>query len=147
MTRATVFRPMLSTILRDRKLGIAICGVGFLQLILAFSRLPGWPCPFFHASGVPCPGCGMTRASLLLMHGEWKQSILMHAFAPVFLIALVVITLCAFSPRAYVESLANRAELVERYTGITSLLLIGLIVYWVARLLIMQGAFVRMIQG
>lgn len=147
MTRATVFRPLLSTILRDRKLGIAICAVAFLQLVFALTRLPGWPCPFFHALGLPCPGCGMTRATLLLVHGEWKQAILMHAFAPVFLIALVVITLSALSPKVYVEALANKAELVERYTGITGLLLIGLIVYWVARLLFMQDAFVRMIQG
>jgi len=147
MTRATVFRPILSTILRDRKLSIAICAVAFLQLLLVFARLPGWPCPFFHASGLPCPGCGMTRASLFLAHGQLKQAIIAHAFAPFFLIALSIITFCAASPRTYVTSIANKAEALERYTGITGLLLIGLIVYWLARLLFMQGAFVRMIQG
>ena len=71
----------------------------------------------------------------------------MHAFAPLFLIALALIAVCAASPRSYVTSVANRAESFERYTGITGLILIGLIVYWLARLLFMQGAFVRMIQG
>lgn len=71
----------------------------------------------------------------------------MHAFAPFFLMALAIITICAASPRSYATSLANKAESLERYTGITGLLLIGLIVYWLARLLFMQGAFVRMIQG
>jgi hypothetical protein len=147
MTRATVFRPILSTILRDRKLNIAICGVAFLQLLLTFFGLPGWQCPFFHALGLPCPGCGMTRATLFLAHGDLKQAIVMHAFAPFFLIALAIITICAASPRSYVISVADRAESLERYTGITGLLLIGLIIYWLARLLFMQGAFVRMIQG
>lgn len=71
----------------------------------------------------------------------------MHAFAPVFLIALVVITASALSPRALAVRLANKAELIERYTGITAVLLIGLILYWLARLVIMQDAFVQMIQG
>jgi hypothetical protein len=147
MLRPTIFTPIVSTILRDRKLNLAICGVAFLQLLLTFFGLPGWQCPFFHAVGLPCPGCGMTRATVFLAHGEFREAIAMHAFAPFFLIALAIITMCAASPRSYVKSVANRAESLERYTGITGLLLIGLIVYWLARLLFMQGAFVRMIQG
>jgi hypothetical protein len=147
MTQPTIFAPILSTILRDRKLAIAICGVACLQLLLAFFGLPGWQCPLFRALGLPCPGCGMTRATLFLAHGELKQAIVMHAFAPFFLIALTIITVCAASPRSYVMSVANRAESLERYTGFTGLLLIGLIVYWLARLLFMQDTFIRMIQG
>jgi hypothetical protein len=40
-----------------------------------------------------------------------------------------------------------KTEVLERYTGITVLLLGGLIVYWLARLLFLQTAFVRLIQG
>ena len=147
MTRAIVFPPVFSSILRHRQLGVAIGGLAFLQLLLVFSRLPSWPCPFFHASGLPCPGCGMTRATLLLFQGEWRQAFTMHAFAPVFLLALIVITACAIAPRNYVSRLADRAELLERYTGITALILIGLVLYWLARLLILQTDFVRLIQG
>jgi hypothetical protein len=147
MTQTTIFAPILSTILRDRKLNIAICSVAFLQLLLTFFGLPGWQCPLFRALGLPCPGCGMTRASLFLVHGEVKQAVVMHAFAPFLLIALMIITFCAASPRGYATFIANKTESLERYTGITGLLLIGLIVYWLARLLFMQGAFIRMIQG
>lgn len=147
MTRPTIFAPIVSTILRDRKMNVAICGVASLQLLLTFFGLPGWQCPFFHAVGLPCPGCGMTRATLFLAHGDLRQAVITHAFAPFLLIALAIITFCAASPRAYVTAIANKAESLERYTGITGLLLIGLIVYWLARLLFMQGAFIRMIQG
>ena len=27
-------------------------------------------CPFLHATGVPCPACGATRAFVLLVHGD-----------------------------------------------------------------------------
>src|SRR6185503_725205 len=122
MTIPTMFAPIVSTILRDRKLNIAICSVASLQLLLTFFGLPGWPSPFFHAVGLPCPGCGMTRATLFLAHGDLGKAMTMHAFAPFLLIALGVVVFGAVSPRHYVKTFANKAESFERYTGITGLL-------------------------
>ena len=147
MTRATVFTPLLSTILRDRKLSLAILMVSSLQFVLGLARFSGWPCPFFHALGIPCPGCGLTRATFFLFGGEWKRAMILHAFAPFFVVALIVIGFCTIVPRRHTQRIVAATELVERYTGITAILLLGLIVYWLARLLIMPAAFVRMIQG
>lgn len=71
----------------------------------------------------------------------------MHAYAPIFLVALVVITFCTIAPRNHVERIVTKTESLESYTGISTILLGGLIVYWLARLLILQTAFVRLIQG
>ena len=146
MTRATLFQPALSAILHDRRLSSLISGVALLQLLLTLTRFPSWPCPVFHTLGIPCPGCGMTRATLLLVQGEWRQALLMHAFAPITLLALSLIAFCTLAPKEHAEWIADRAEIVERYTGLTTLLLGGLILYWLARLLILQSAFVRLIQ-
>src|SRR5262245_13922973 len=135
MTREAFFRPVLATILRDRRLGSAICGAALLQLLLTLFGLPGWSCPIFHAFGIPCPGCGLTRATLFLVHGDWKQSLIMHAYAPVLIIALAIITFCTVLPRTQVEQIVVKTESFERYTGITFILLSGLILYWLARLL------------
>lgn len=89
----------------------------------------------------------MTRATLFLFRGDLKQALTMHAYAPIFVIGLIVIALCTIAPRNYVERIVTRTEALESYTGITTLLLSGLIVYWLARLLILQTAFVRLIQG
>jgi Protein of unknown function (DUF2752) len=89
----------------------------------------------------------MTRATVFLFRGNWKEAMTMHAFAPVLLIALIFITLCTIAPRNYVERIVTKTEALENYTGITTILLGGLIVYWLARLLILQTAFVRLIQG
>ena len=118
-----------------------------MQLLVTLFRFSGWPCPIFHAIGIPCPGCGMTRATLFLFRGEWKQALTMHAFAPIFVIAFTVIAFCTIGPRAHTELIAARTETLERYTGLTNILLGGLILYWLARLLILQAAFVRLIQG
>lgn len=147
MTRAVFFRPVLASILRDRRFGSLICGAAVLQLLLTLAGLPSWTCPIFHTLGVPCPGCGLTRASLFLVRGEWKQALVMHAYAPIFLLVLAIITLCTIGPGHQVERLVLRTEAIESYTGITFILLSGLILYWLARLLFLQTAFVRLIQG
>lgn len=35
-------------------------------------------CPFANLTGIPCPGCGMTRALVLLLQGDLKQSVQYH---------------------------------------------------------------------
>ena len=70
----------------------------------------------------------------------------MHAYAPMVLMALALITFCAIAPKRQAERIANRAEIIERYTGVSALLLAGLILYWLVRLLILQAAFIRLIQ-
>ena len=147
MLRTVLFPPMFSAILNDRKLSSIICGTTLLQLLLTLTNFPGWPCPIFHTLGIPCPGCGLTRATLLFVRGDLRQAFIMHAFAPLALLALILIACCAIMPRAYAERIAGGTEVLERYTGITALILSGLILYWLARLLIMQGAFVRLIQN
>jgi hypothetical protein len=147
MSQAGLFKPVLSTILRDRRLSSIICGAALLQLLLTLIGAPGWTCPVFHTFGIPCPGCGMTRATVFLFRGNWKEAITMHAFAPLFLVALTVIAFATVGPRPGIDRMIAKTEVLERYTGITVLLLGGLIVYWLARLLFLQTAFVRLIQG
>ncbi len=89
----------------------------------------------------------MTRAAVFLFHGDFKQALTMHAFAPLFLVAFAVIAFSSIAPRTFVDHIIARTETFERYTGFTFLLLSGLILYWLARLLILQTAFIRLIQG
>lgn len=43
-------------------------------------------CPMVLITGLPCPGCGMTRAVLLLLMGEWKRSWNLQPLAVVWLL-------------------------------------------------------------
>ena len=147
MPLPSLFAPVLSPVLRDRKFMLAISAAAILQLGLTSVGLAGWPCPMLHLLGIPCPGCGLTRATVLLFQGDWHRSLAFHAFAPVFVIALMLVAVAATLPEIPREWIVTAAERLERRTGITGLLLLGLILYWLARLLIMQSAFVRLIQG
>ena len=40
--------------------------------------------------GLPCPGCGMTRAFAHLAKGEWRAAVSVHPFSPVLAAELVL---------------------------------------------------------
>jgi hypothetical protein len=48
---------------------------GFLALIL-LSQLPF--CPMAGVLGIPCPGCGLTRATLAALHGDLRGAFHLH---------------------------------------------------------------------
>jgi hypothetical protein len=141
-----VILPILP-VLRDRRFTIALAGATGLHIALVSFNLPSWECPFFRLTGVPCPGCGLSRATTLLLKGDLAGSLRFHAFAPIFLFAIIALFLSVLLPKSIIQSAIARAELIERNTGLTVLILGGLILYWLARLLFLQTAFVQLIRG
>lgn len=47
-------------------------------------------CPFRNLTGLPCPGCGLTRSWVYATHGHWHDSILAHPFG----MLAILVTLC-----------------------------------------------------
>jgi len=146
MLSETVFSP-ISTLLRDRKFGLILTGAAGLHIGLLSLGLPSWDCPFFKLTGIPCPGCGLTRACLLLLRGDVQASIKFHAFAPVFLVLISILIIGTLLPRSLTEPLIHKAETLERQTGLTIIILGGLILYWLARLVFFPTAFAQLIRG
>jgi uncharacterized protein DUF2752 len=46
-------------------------------------------CPFRRMTGVPCPGCGLTRAFAHLAKGEWAAALRDHPLAPLVALELL----------------------------------------------------------
>ncbi|BDI32962.1 hypothetical protein CCAX7_50130 [Capsulimonas corticalis] len=78
---------------------LAACAVLALSVLLPLpdttGRILHIPsiCPFYQLTGLPCPGCGLTRAFVLLSHGDWRQSLAFHpmgwaAYAAFILVAI-----------------------------------------------------------
>lgn len=134
-------------VLRDRKFTLVLAGAAGLQIALVSLSLPAWECPFFRITGVPCPGCGLSRAVIFLLKGDLASSLRFHAFAPVVLLAALALILTVLLPQSIIQPAISRAELLERRTGFTVIILVGLILYWLARLLFMHAAFVQLIRG
>ena|SRR5688572_12723529 len=146
MLPQTAFAP-ISSILRDRRFALVYTGGVALQLGLSALSLHTWQCPILSSTGVPCPGCGLTRAIVLLLQGELLESIHFHAFAPIFLFFSVAFAGVLLLPKTISRPIVQKAELFERQTGLTVIILTGLILYWLARLLFLNSAFVQLIRG
>jgi hypothetical protein len=46
--------------------------------LAVFVLVVGWPCPFRAIVGAPCPTCGLTRATRLVLHAEFGAATRMH---------------------------------------------------------------------
>jgi len=58
-------------------------------------RLPGGvrvellDCPFRSLTGLPCPICGISRSSALMLHGDVVGSFRAHPIGPLFILAAI----------------------------------------------------------
>lgn len=129
------YTPAFSSLLENRREGLLIVGAGAAHLGLSLAGLPGWTCPILAATGVPCPGCGLTRATLELLRGDFLQSFQIHAFAPVFLFVLLAAAPTFVLPevkrRLIIESISG----FERRSGVVAWTLSLLMLYWAVRLI------------
>lgn len=58
-------------------LRIALLALGAGAFALAVRS--GFPlCPLAGSFGIPCPGCGLTRATLALLHGDVRSALQLH---------------------------------------------------------------------
>ncbi len=75
---------------------VAATGAGGLVLacLLSPDGIEDGPviCPFRRLTGLPCPGCGLTRSWVYLAHGWWRESWAAHPFGAVAVLA--VLALC-----------------------------------------------------
>ena len=131
----------LSSLLRDRRLSLGVTGMAAVQVAAVAIGVGGWPCPLKSALGIPCPGCGLTRASVALLRGECASSVGAHAFAPVLLVGLAAVAVAGFLPAAQREAFAGLVGRFERRTGASYVLMLALLLYWSVRLMFLPGAF------
>jgi hypothetical protein len=85
-------------------------------------HLPGRTiCPFNAVTGLPCPGCGMTRAMLALGQGRLAAAAIFNPLAPPLLAVML-----AWLLGARISAARHRAALWT--------LLGAVLVFWAARL-------------
>ena len=125
--------PLVAEILRPRVVALVVAAVGAGQL-LASSFHVGWPCPFLAITGLPCPGCGLTRSVLALMHGHAADSLRWHAFGPLLFAGLVTSLAAAAMPAMVRGPVLKAIAAVESKVPLGMVLLILFGIFWLARL-------------
>lgn len=115
---------------------LALTALAAVQVALVALHLPGWPCAVRQATGIPCPGCGLSRALAALARGDVERALVLHAFAPLFAAAFLLLLFCALLLKADARlRLSRRIASFESRTGIAVWLAAALLVYWLVRLL------------
>lgn len=132
--RAAWFSPVFSQLLEDRRGSLLLAGAGVAHLGLNLAGLPGWVCPIRVATGIPCPGCGLTLATMEILRGDLSASFRTHAFAPVFLAALALMLAALVLPEGARTRLVGSISKVEQGSGVTAWVMLVLFLYWGVRL-------------
>ena len=115
-------------------------GLGALALVLLAAALPsqgaGVPiCLFRYVTGLPCPGCGLTRSFSCILHGEFERGYEFHPFGFVLLPLFVFIAVTVFIPkplRTQLEELVRARQTRLRHIYLT--LIYGFIVFGALRI-------------
>jgi hypothetical protein len=127
--------PLFSSLLESRREGLIIFGAGALHLGLSLAGLPAWNCPIRAVTGLPCPGCGLTRATMQFVRGDFAGSFQTHAFAPIFLFTLLLMGIALVLPKSKRNNMIMKVAHFERRSGITAWVLSLLMFYWAFRLI------------
>jgi len=119
-----------------RALFVGLAAAAFAGVV--FFKLP--ICPTATFFGIPCPGCGLTRATLALAHGHLGAAVALHPLAPV--ISPLFAWLAAKAALDYVrgdrEQRGDDARRARWTTRLGATLLMALLFVWAARFF---GAF------
>ena len=137
--------PVIAPLLRHRALALVLALAGTAQILATMFHAPAMTCPVMQLFKVPCPGCGASRACVHLLRGQWRQMAEMHAFAPALVLAIGMFWAAALMPQSARLALISAVDRLERRTALPTLMLIGLILYWLARLVYAPTEFQRLV--
>lgn len=90
-----VLRAALQLIREDiRAYGLAVAIiVGYLFFCLKFFYSS---CPIVTLTGFPCPGCGLTRAGIALLHFRFAEAVHMHPMIYPIAVFVLVFLICRY---------------------------------------------------
>lgn len=78
-------------------LSVLIAGTVIVLLNLLF----GTVCPFRILFGLPCPGCGMTRALTALLRLDFSSAVRLHPLSPAFFLLLLLFPIFRYWKREH----------------------------------------------
>lgn len=135
MTAKILLKPWMAPLMRQR----ALCRWTLVVVAALFAgSLAGWslwPCPFAKLTGLACPGCGMTRAMLAMLRGDWRLVMQLHPFAPFFALTGGFCGVVSLMPEEMAGKVAVKVEGFERRTRLPAVILLLFACFGLLRLL------------
>ncbi len=125
---------------------VSTLGLGALVVISEFTL-----CPFANITGHPCPGCGLTRATLALLQGDVKGALTLHPLIVVCLPVLAFAVLEGSASYLLARNMRWSARLQQALrvpeNWLWGALAASLLVVWIARFCGLLGGPVSVRSG
>ena len=116
---------------------IAAGGLAFAA-VAAFTAVPLPPCPFRLLTGLPCPGCGMTRSLSAMLHGNLALSFRYHPLGPVLFAGAVA---CLALPLLHPATVHRLQRALPRQEVVAATVVGLFLLVWLVRLaFILKGS-------
>lgn len=128
------FPPLIAAILRERPVCVGFLVAGVVLVTAQRLGITIYACPFQATTGLPCPGCGLTRGTSALLRGDLQQALAFHPFSPLVGICVILLLLSLILPEAPRRKMLKHIEALERRTGLALLGLLALMAYGAYRL-------------
>lgn len=106
--------------------GIRLIILGIFIGVLLFWVMMDWPCLFRAVTGIPCIGCGLSRAWLAALQLDLASAFRYH---PMFWSIPLLILLAFFDGKLFRKALWNRLLLILLTAGLAVCYLIRFVVY------------------
>ena len=104
----TWLRPLLTPWVRR------VCLAGFAaSFFFPITGLGVDLCPIHAVSGLPCPGCGVTRGIALVSHGEPLTALGAHPFILFLWPGLLILAIAGLFPQRVVDAAEARLDVLE----------------------------------
>ena len=129
------FPTLLASILRERPVCVGFLVAGVILVTAQVLGITVYVCPLQAATGLPCPGCGLTRGTTALLRGDVQRALAFHPFSPLVIVGIVLLVLSLILPEGPRSKMLNHIESLERRTGLGLLGLLALMAYGAFRLL------------
>lgn len=72
-------------------LGLASAPLVGAVLLNHGMALPFVSCPLRRLTGIPCPGCGLSRSFMAIARGDFDEALRMHLFGPVLFVGFILV--------------------------------------------------------
>ena len=99
-------------------------------IYVATITLTGIGCPIRWFTGVPCPGCGMTRSLIALLHLDLKKSFYYH---PLTIVAIPFLVYVIIGKKPLFNN--KKVQDIAIYTFISIMLFV-----WILRLILLKNS-------
>ncbi len=126
----------VSILLAHRMPAASLLGAAAVIMLTGrFLVKPLYRCPFRSLTDLPCPGCGLSRAGWLMLDGRFDVMWRIHPFTPYFALWGIMLLGAAILPEPWHARWAAAWTKLESYTKMHAIMLIGFVLFGVARLL------------